>query len=466
VNVLRIIKAALGISILVFTVAGVSVSFTVSDRQKALREVGRYNTVWAVSQAVNEFSRFETRVAEYAVAGRGIDKDEVQLRFDILHNRFDVFTRGDVQAFTDAKPEQKEAVLAFGRLLGELEPLVQTIDRPGTVARILKLCEPLDGRLARLAASANEYGGDMTNADQQRLLQLHWIFSGIAAALGLSGLAFIILLFSQNRLLTMAYARLSSLADDLRHAKNEADAASEAKSRFLATMSHELRTPLNAVIGFSEIIAEETFGPVGKPAYRSYASDILDSGHHMLELVNDILTMARLDGGRYELDLSPVDLRETTDRTVDMFRGTKHAEGRLISVADDEPWPWIEADERAVRQMVLNLLSNAAKFSEPETPIEVYCETSSDGDVIVTVADRGIGMTPQDVAQVIRPFYQADSRLARKYEGTGLGLSIVSGLMGCHGGQLTIDSEPGVGSRISLVFPAFSVRAGKLAAVA
>src|SRR5437899_10171176 len=105
VNVLMIIMAAMVLNVLVFTVVGVSVSFTVSDRQKALREVGRYNTVWAVSQAVNEFSRFETRVAEYGVPGRGIDKDEVQLRFDILHNRFDIFSRGDVQAFTDAKPE-------------------------------------------------------------------------------------------------------------------------------------------------------------------------------------------------------------------------------------------------------------------------------------------------------------------------------------------------------------------------
>src|SRR5262249_25724368 len=155
---------------------------------------------------------------------------------------------------------------------------------------------------------------------------------------------FIILLFSQNRLLATAYGRLSALADDLRRAKNAADAASEAKSRFLATMSHELRTPLNAVIGFSEIISEETFGPVGKPAYRTYAADIPDSGHHMLELVNDILTMARLEGGRYELTLAPVDLREAVEKSLDMFRGTKHAEGRQLTLAGDD-WPWLEADE-------------------------------------------------------------------------------------------------------------------------
>src|SRR6266568_797628 len=104
--------------------------------------------------------------------------------------------------------------------------------------------------------------------------------------------------------------------------------------------------------------------------------------------------------------------------------------------------------------MVLNLLSNAAKFSEPDTPIEVRCRTSPDGEISITVADQGIGMTPEEAADVVRPFYQADSRLARRYEGSGLGLSIVSGLMDCHGGRLTIDSEPGSGSRISLIFPA------------
>jgi signal transduction histidine kinase len=459
VDVLRVVKVGLGISIVVFTVAGASVSTAIVDRQKALREAARYNTVWAVSQAVGEFYRFEERVAAYGAPGTGIDKDEVQLRFDILSNRLDIFRQGDVKEFTDAKPEQGQAVEAFGQLLTELDPLVQTIERPGTAPRILDLAKPFEGKLARLAATANEYGGDQTSVDQQRLIQLHWMFSAIAVALVVCGLAFIVLLFVQNRLLTKAYGTLRNLADELRAAKDAADAASDAKSRFLATISHELRTPLNAVIGFSEIISKETFGPVGQTAYREYAGDILHSGQHMLELVDDILIMARLDAGRYELDLARLDLRETVDRAVNMFRGTKQAGGRSITVASDAAWPWIEADERAIRQMLLNLLSNAAKFSEPDTPIEVQCRFSSEGEIVLTVADHGIGMTSQEAPQVVNAFYQADSRIARKYEGTGLGLSIVSGLMGCHGGRLTIDSEPGLGSRISLIFPAGLVRA-------
>jgi flagellar basal body-associated protein FliL len=204
VNVLRIIKVALGVSIVVFTVAGVSVSFAVSDRERALREVARYNTVWAVSQATGEFYRFVARVAAYSVSGSGVDKDEVQLRFDILNNRLDIFRRGDVQEFTEAKPDQQETVEGFGRLLAELEPLVQEIEALDNVQRILELSKPFEGKFARMAASANEHGGDQANADQQRLLELHWIFSGIAAALAVCGVAFIVLLFFQNRLLAKA----------------------------------------------------------------------------------------------------------------------------------------------------------------------------------------------------------------------------------------------------------------------
>jgi signal transduction histidine kinase len=281
-----------------------------------------------------------------------------------------------------------------------------------------------------------------------------WMVAASAAAAIGCALALIAVQFFENRRLAAARDGLRRLADDLRAAKIDADAASEAKSRFLATMSHELRTPLNAVIGFSEIIAGETFGPVGQPTYRSYAADILHSGHHMLALVTDILTMAKLDAGHFDLTLAPMDLRETVEKTVKMFAGTKHAEGRAITIAPDAPWPVIEADERAVRQMVLNLLSNAAKFSEPDKPIEVRWKTSAAGEIAVTVADRGIGMTSQEAALAIRPFYQVDSRLARSYEGSGLGLSIVAGLMSCHRGRLVIDSEPGSGSQISLVFPA------------
>jgi signal transduction histidine kinase len=455
VNRLRVVKTFLAVGILIFTLAGIGVSFAVFEQQKALREVSRYNMVWAVSQAVAEFYRFEHRVAAFA-AGQ-TDKDEVDLRFQILRNRLGILRHGEVSEFTASRLEERETVDDFERLLNQLAPMMAAIDTPDIIPRMLDMLKPFESRLARLAAAANAHGSDLTASDQQWLLLLHWLFSGIATALVLSGLAFIALLFFQNRLLATAYERTSALAHDLQTAKNIADAANEAKSRFLATMSHELRTPLNAVIGFSEIIASEAFGPIGKPAYRSYATDILNAGRHMLELVNLVLTMAKLDAGRYEPDLEPINLCDTVDKTVTIFRGTTGLEKREIRVTGNLDQAWLMADELAVRQILLNLLSNAAKFSDPDTPIEVRCETSPDGEIMISVIDQGIGMAPDQVSEATRPFYQADSRLARKYEGTGLGLSIVSGLIECHGGRLVIDSQPDAGSRVAVAFPRAAV---------
>ena len=186
----------------------------------------------------------------------------------------------------------------------------------------------------------------------------------------------------------------------------------------------------------------------------------------MLDLVNNILNVAKLEAGRYEIEVEPIDLRAVVEKAVSMFRGTEHAEGRTIAIPGDAPWPWINADQRAIRQMLLNLLSNAAKFSEPGTPIEVCCQISADGEIVLTVTDYGVGMTPQEATDAVQLFYQADTGHARKYEGTGIGLSIVSGLMACHRGRLAIDSKAGVGSRISLVFPASVACADALAEVA
>lgn len=290
-------------------------------------------------------------------------------------------------------------------------------------------------------------------ANAAYVLRLHWLIGAVAGGLVLCGLGFIGVLLWQNRLLARTHDRLRALTEDLRTAKNEAEAASQSKSQFLANMSHELRTPLNAVIGFSQIIAEELVGPIGTPAYRDYAQDILGSGQHMLDLVNDILTMATLDAGAYDGMPAPLDLRETVVRTVAMFRGSKLAVERVITIAPERRWPWIAADQRAMRQMLLNLLSNAAKFSPPQTPIEITCHTSPTGEVVLSITDHGIGMTAKEATEVIRPFHQAHSGFARKYEGSGLGLSIVAGLIAHHRGRLVIDSKPGIGSAISLVFP-------------
>jgi signal transduction histidine kinase len=219
-------------------------------------------------------------------------------------------------------------------------------------------------------------------------------------------------------------------------------------------MSHELRTPLNAIIGFSEMIEQEVLGPVGHQRYRGYATDILTSGRHMYSLISDILTMARLDAGEFELSLEHLDPLEEVEEVIAILKGAAAAKHRDIAVEPDGLWPVLAADRRAMRQMLINLLDNAVKFSAADQPVRIESRVNARGELVMTVADRGVGMTPEEATLALAPFHQVDSRLARRYEGTGLGLSIVKGLIERHGGRLEIESRPGLGSNIALVFPA------------
>jgi len=232
-------------------------------------------------------------------------------------------------------------------------------------------------------------------------------------------------------------------------------------------MSHELRTPLNAIIGFSEMIAGQAFGPIGQGRYVDYARNTGQAGRQMLDFVVDVLTIAQLEAGRFTLELERVDVPEAIEATLDEFRQSEAGQGRDITLSvSGAPSP-IDADRRAVEQMLLKLLSNAAKFSKAGTPIRVTV-TGGDGFMRISVADQGSGITPETAAMAIHPFRQVDGRLARKHGGTGLGLSIVNGLIQRHGGRLTIDSALGQGTCVSLDLPATPAEAQRprIAAVA
>lgn len=239
---------------------------------------------------------------------------------------------------------------------------------------------------------------------------------------------------------------------ELAAARDEAESANAAKTAFLAAMSHELRTPLNAIVGFSELITQEVFGPL-QQKYIEFSDSIHAAGQRMSDVVGDVLTIAQLEAGKFELAWDDVDLCATARETIDKFRRDQLERGADFVFDSPVARLTVRADIRSVEQMIMKLLSNAAKFSDAGTPIIVGLGIEKDGSARVTVKDKGIGMTEAEAEAAVHPFRQVDERVERKYQGSGLGLSIVSKLIESHRGRLEIVSRPGEGTEVSLYFP-------------
>lgn len=249
--------------------------------------------------------------------------------------------------------------------------------------------------------------------------------------------------------------KLSLLARKYEVAMTRAEAANQAKSEFLANMSHELRTPLNAINGFSEIMASELFGPLNEK-YKGYAGDILKSGQHLLSLINDVLDMAKIEAGKMTLHYEPVSLREVCEDAVRLMRGKVQEAGLKIAV-EAVDLPDIEADQRGVKQVMLNLISNAVKFTPEGGSIVVslkpFIGAQGEDRVRVACADTGIGIAPEDLVRLARPFEQVEGQHSKTTQGTGLGLALTKSLIEMHGGQLSMESQPGVGTVVSFDLP-------------
>jgi signal transduction histidine kinase len=241
--------------------------------------------------------------------------------------------------------------------------------------------------------------------------------------------------------------------DALRDAKEAAEAANRSKSDFLAHMSHELRTPLNAVIGFSEIIFREMFGPVGEPRYADYARDIHASGTHLLNVIGDILDIAKAESGNAELDEQAVDLGDIAAASVRLIEPRAHAGQIRVETRVAPDLPKIDADARRLKQVLINLLANAVKFTPPGGRVTVEVDLAPDGGARLVVRDTGIGMKAEDIPRALEPFSQVDNALSRRFEGTGLGLPLSKKLVELHGGRLAIESALDRGTTVTVTLP-------------
>ena len=295
---------------------------------------------------------------------------------------------------------------------------------------------------------------DRADAAPERLLNLLVGLAVLLTGLAASTIIFIVMIVRQFQSSQVSQAELSQLNQRLVEAKGVAENASRAKSEFLAHMSHELRTPLNAIIGFAEVMRLELLGPLGRARYREYISDIHQSGQHLLSLIDDVLDMSRIEAGRFELHEGPVDLAATSDEALTLVRPIAERSGVSLLANEASLQALLHADERALKQMLVNLLANAIRFTPTSGSVRLAARLNAEGELELTVADTGVGMTPREIEDSVVPFVQVDSRLARRTPGSGLGLPITKRLIEMHGGRLALESAPDRGTTATLYFPA------------
>ena len=246
---------------------------------------------------------------------------------------------------------------------------------------------------------------------------------------------------------------LLARAEELESQRRRAEAASESKSQFLASMSHELRTPLNAIIGFADLIRLELFGPMEPPRYLEYAQDIHSSGVHLLTMINELLDMAKIEAGHFDLHEDEVNLLEIGYEVIRMLRQSLLTARVALKLDIREALPHIRADEQQVRRVLVNLLSNAIKFTPAGGKITLSAHENQDGGISVSVRDTGIGIPEDKLQKVLEPFEQVENSFTRTRAGTGLGLPLTKAMVEAHGGKLTISSTFGEGTCACVCIP-------------
>jgi two-component system cell cycle sensor histidine kinase PleC len=317
----------------------------------------------------------------------------------------------------------------FGRALYARKPVTALMDRAPLIVDATISVDRLESLIADEHQSALLRGFIVTRNGR---------YYGVGTALSL---------------LQLGMARSERRNRALERARQQAEEASLSKTRFLANMSHELRTPLNAIIGFAEVIQKQLLGPMGNARYVEYVDDILSSGQHLLSLINNILDMSKIESGSWRIQpemTDPVEIMEASLRT---FRERADGRGVFMAMAVDARLFEGFVDRQALRQILLNLISNAVKFTPPGGRIEVGAAPRADGAFGIWVSDTGIGIAPEHIPVVLAPFGQVENDLTRQYEGTGLGLPLVKSLVEMHGGRFEIHSAFGEGTTIRAEFP-------------
>ncbi len=434
----------------------------ISKHFDRMRSAAAGAIIWNSAQFEVDAARFGTSFASMHGGDPHRLPPEVLRRWRALQNRYAILTAGMVHKELIDNPNAAALLpaieLNMATLLAELEgEKAVPLARYEIIANLIAQLQVQAHRLAVItttAAAARDEAARESLADLIDTIAMVRIALGIVLGIG------VMTLFWQQ-------LRMRRLTAELARAKFQAEDANRAKTDFLAHMSHEFRTPLNAIIGFSDLMKAEIFGPMTPPRYKDYVGDIADAGNHLLGLIDKVLDVAKIEAGKLEPSPQPVDIPDLLKTCADLIQQPLGARQLTLNMQLPQALPPVVADPQHLRQIMLNLLSNAVKFTLAGGEVSIGAARAARGEkdgIEIWVKDTGIGIAPADIAKALAPFGQVRSNATTAQQGTGLGLPITKSLAELNGGRFEIVSAPGKGTRVSIHFPTEAPLPEKLAA--
>ncbi len=405
-------------------------------------------SLWISAQLESEYLRFMSTLDRVVVDGGATPSPELGQRLDILSSRLPLFLEGEREQLFRQIEGAQATVRSLQAMIAELEPKIKTLS-PDDRANYLAIRDRFDQhRNAVRKMMLDIFLADeaVTAQIQEQNELVYWLLMVAIGGAVLSGAVLVVVLVRQVR-------RAENAEAEARHERNRAIQADKAKSEFLANMSHELRTPLNAIIGFTEVMKLEILGRLGNDRYRGYVDDIRQCGMLLVRLIEDILDLSKVEAGKYELKEESVDLARIAQSSLRLLEQQAKSEGITLNAEIPESLPSLYGDSRVLQQVILNLLSNALKFTPSGGRVSMRIALQPDRSIALTVADSGIGISESDLKVALAPFGQVADVMTKDHSGTGLGLPLAKSLVELHEGTLEIKSELGVGTRIGVILP-------------